>query len=101
MGVTVSGVTQKINESTGIPFCVEELQTLGNFKPGMEWVKAGGTTALYNDDDDFEWKTADGIVRITRNVAIIDTTYHMTHAKDYARLLQELELYGRWKKRNE
>ena len=101
MGVTVSGVTQKINEATGIAFCVEELQTLENFKPGMEWVKAGGTTALYNDDDDFEWKTADGIVRITRNVAIIETTYHMTHAKDYARLLQELELYGVWKKQHE
>lgn len=96
MGVTVSGVTHKVNEKTGVEYCVEELQTLERFRPGIEFIKAGGTAALYNDDDDFVYHSPDGDIHITRNVAIIDTTYTMTHEKDYVRLLQELVLFGKW-----
>lgn len=96
MGVTVSGVTHKVNEETGVEYCVEELGTLERFKPGVEFIKAGGTAALYNDDDDFTYHTSEGDIHITRNVSIVDTTYTMTHTKDYIRLLQELVLYGKW-----
>lgn len=96
MHVTVSGVTHKVNEETGIQFCVEELQTLERFAPGMRWVKAGGTTAVYNDDDNFIYHTPDGDVLITRNVSIVETTYEMTHTEDYIELLKKATLYGKW-----
>lgn len=101
MSVTVSGVTQKPNEETGVPFCVEELGSLDRFAPGMEWIKAGGTAAVYNDDDDFIYHSPEGDVHITRNVAIYDTTYKMSHSKDYVTLLKELVLYGRYKETHE
>ena len=55
--------------------------------------------AVYNDDDDFDYMDASsgGIVRVTKNVAIIPTTYTMTHAKDYSLLLSEIKLYGEYK----
>ena len=40
-------------------------------------------------------------VFITKNVAIVPTTYEMTYAKDYKRLLQEIDLYGEYKKARE
>lgn len=99
MGVTVSGVTKQKNEETGRTFAVEELGCLENFQPGMTWSKAGGTMAVYNDDDDFDYMDASsgGIVHVTKNVAIIPTTYTMTHAKDYSLLLSEIKLYGEYK----
>ena len=102
IGVTVSGVTQKKNPETGIPYCAEELQTLERFKPGMLWDKAGGTMAVYNDNDDFDYTTEDGHrIHIGKNVAIIPTTYEMTYEKDYKKLLQELVLYTDWRKAHE
>lgn len=115
MGITVAGVTKKINEETGISFAVEELKSLDNFHPdiidddgnvikaGMEWRKAGGTLSVYNDNDDFmltDPKTSKSI-RITKNVAIVPTTYKMTYAKDYRLLLNEIELYGDYKRERE
>ncbi len=102
IGVTVSGVTQQKNPETGKPFCAEELQTLERFRPGMIWDKAGGTMAVYNDDDNFDYTTEDGrTIHIGKNVAIIPTTYEMTYAKDYEKLLQELVLYTDWRKAHE
>lgn len=101
MGVTVSGVTQKKNPDTGIPYCVEELQSLKNFKPKMLWVKAGGTTAVYNDGDSFDMQIDGHSLHIGRNVSIVDTTYQMSHPRDYAQMLQRLVLYGDWKKKHE
>ena len=99
MGVTVSGVTKQRNEETGEYLAVEELKSLENFKPGMIWSKAGGTMAVYNDEDDFDYMDpATGQkVHISKNVSIIDTTYEMMHAKDYAQLLREIKLYGEYK----
>lgn len=95
MGITVSGVTKTINEETGVPFAVEELKTLKNFKPGMIWEKAGGTAAVYNDEDDFEYTDPETgkSVHIGKNVAIIPTTYKMTYSKDYESLLRDIKLY--------
>lgn len=103
MGVTVSGVTKQKNEETGFPFAVEELKTLERFKPGMTWKKAGGTMAVYNDDDDFDYTDPETgkTVHISKNVSIIPTTYTMTYSKDYSLLLREIKLYGEYKSERE
>lgn len=113
MGITVAGVTKKIDEETvwkdekgeeyNPTFAVEELKTLKRFKPGMVWKEAGGTISVYNDNDDFDYQDpASGkSVHITRNVAIVPTTYEMTYAKDYRLLLGEIQLYGDYKRSRE
>ena len=104
MGITVSGVVSSlVNEETGIPWAVEELKSLERFRPGMKWKKAGGTMAVYNDGDYFEYedpKTGNKIL-ITKNVAIIPSTYVMTHSRDYRLLLNEIQLYGDYQKERE
>lgn len=103
MGVTVAGVSTQINEETGIPFAVEELKTLKRFKVGMEWVKAGGTMAVYNDNDDYDYTDTETgkTVHIGKNVAIIPSTYKMTHSRDYALLLREIQLYTEYRRERE
>jgi hypothetical protein len=103
MGITVAGVTKKVNEKTGVPFAVEELKTLERFKPGMKWTKAGGTMAVYNDHDDFDYTdpATGNTIHISKNVAIVPSTYVMTHSRDYKRLLNEIELYGDYQKARE
>ena len=103
LGVTVSGVTKLRNEKTGEYFAVEELGKLENFKVGMTWDKAGGTMAVYNDNDDFIYTdpVTGKSLTVTKNVAIIPTTYTMTYAKDYALLLGEIKLYGEYKSERE
>ena len=112
MGITVAGVSKKINEETGVSFAVEELGTLENFHPdifndegdlikeGMTWHKAGGTISVYNDNDDFYYtdKETGRKVHITKNVAIVPGTYKMTYAKDYRLLLNEIQLYGDYRR---
>ena len=103
MSITVSGVSKAVNEETGIPFAVEELGKLENFKEGFIWRKSAGTMAVYNDDDLFEYTDQDSgnSVLITKNVAIVPTTYEMTYARDYKRLLKEIDLYGEYKRARE
>ena len=103
LGVTVSGVTKQRNEKTGEYFAVEELKCLENFKPGFTWKKAGGTMAVYNDNDDFYYTDPETgkQVHITKNVAIIPTTYTLTYAKDYEQLLGEIQLYGEYQSERE
>lgn len=103
MGVTVAGVSTKINEETGIPFAVEELKDLKRFEPGMIWVKAGGTQAVYNDSDNFNYPDPETgrEVHISKNVAIIPTTYEMTYSRDYKLLLKEIQLYTEFRKERE
>lgn len=103
IGVTVSGVTKLRNEETGEYYAVEELRSLDRFKPGMLWIKAGGTMAVYNDHDDFMYTDQETgkQIRITKNVAIIPTTYKMTYARDYELLLGEIKLYGEYKSERE
>lgn len=103
MGVTVAGVSTAINEKTGISFAVEELKTLDRFKPGMIWRAAGGTTAVYNDHDDFDYQDPETgrSVHIGANVAIIPTTYEMTYSKDYKLLLDSIQLYTEFRKARE
>lgn len=99
LGVTCAGVTKQINDETGVPFAVEELRCLKRFKPGMIWRKAGGTMAVYNDFDDYDYTDPETgkSVHIGKNVAIVPTTYKMTYSKDYAALLNEISLYRDYK----
>lgn len=103
MGVTVAGVSKEINEDSGISFAVEELKTLKRFRPGMKWVKAGGTQAVYNDADDLNYTDPETgkELHITKNVAIIPSTYVMTHSRDYALLLNEIQLYKDFRRERE
>ena len=103
MGVTVAGVSRDINEETGISFAVEELKSLERFKPDMKWIKAGGTQAVYNDNDNFDYADPETgkAVHVSKNVAIIPTTYVMTHSRDYALLLKEIQLYTEFRKERE
>ena len=94
MGVTVSGVSKKINPETGIPIAAEELEELKNFKDGMIWRESAGSLSVYNDDDNFYYKVDDDRgVMITPNIAILPNTYQMGFSKDYTALLQDVELY--------
>ena len=72
-------------------------QALRRFKPGMVWVKAGGTMSIFNDDDDFYYEAEGQKVHITKNVSIVPSTYKMTHTRDYAALLNEIELFGEYR----
>lgn len=113
MGITVAGVTKAIDEETvwsdeegkeyRPSFAVEELGTLENFVVGMKWEKAGGTIAVYNDDDDFYYtdKETGRQIHITKNVSIVPSTYEMSYAYDYKKLLNEIELYGDYQRRRE
>ena len=103
MGITVAGVSKKINEDTGIPFAVEELKTLDRFRVGMKWQKAGGSISVYNDNADFNLVDPETgrSVHITKNVAIVPSTYVMTYSKDYRLLLNEIQLYGDYQKERE
>lgn len=113
MGVTVAGVATAIDEETewtdldgekyNPTFAVEELKTLDRFKPGMKWSKAGGTQAVYNDADDIRYTDPETgkEVHITKNVAIIPTTYVMTHSRDYALLLRDIQLYKDFRRERE
>lgn len=103
IGITVAGVSKKINEETGISFAVEELGSLDNFRIGMKWKKAGGTISVYNDADDFDYtdKKTGKTVHIKSNVAIVPSTYVMTYSKDYSLLLNEIQLYGDYQKERE
>ena len=103
MGITVSGVSKAINEKTGVSFAVEELKRLEKFREGFIWHKAAGTMAVYNDEDDFLYTDPDSgnSVQITKNVALLPTTYEMTYSKDYKLLLNDIELYGDYRRERE
>lgn len=103
MGITVAGVSKKVNEETGVPFAVEELKSLDNFRVGMKWYKAGGTIAVYKDHDDFDYTDPESgnTIHIGKNVSIVEGTYEMKYSKDYKLLLGEIELYGEYQRKRE
>lgn len=97
MGITVSGVSKKINPETGDSIACEELKSLENFKDGMVWRESAGTLSVYNDDDNFYYAVDENRgVKITPNIAILPNIYEMGFSKDYSRLLQDVELYGEY-----
>lgn len=103
LGITVAGVSKKINEETGIPFAVEELKRLERFKVGMTWRKAGGSISVYNDADNITYtdpETGNSLL-ITKNVAIVPSTYVMQYSRAYSLLLNEIQLYEQYQKERE
>lgn len=103
MNITVAGVSKKINEETGLPFAVEELQKLERFRVGMTWIKAGGTTAVYNSKDNFYYTDPEtgNKLHFTSNVALVPSTYVMNYSEDYKLLLKDIMLYGEFKRERE
>ena len=103
LGITVAGVSKKINEETGVSFAVEELKTLNRFRVGMTWRKAGGTISVYNDSDDIDYTDPESgnTIHIGKNVSIVPSTYVMTYSKDYRLLLNEIQLYGDYQRERE
>ena len=103
LGITVAGVSKKINEESGISFAVEELKTLDRFRIGMTWKKAGGTISVYNDNDDFDYEDPETgkKLHIGKNVSIVPSTYIMSYSKDYSLLLNEIQLYGDYQRERE
>lgn len=106
--VTVSGVTKAVHkyyDDSGIviksvPYAVEELGKKGinAFRPGMVWHHAGGTMAVYNDYDDFDYQDpmTGRTVHVGPNVAIVDTTYTMAYERDYAELIENCMLWVKY-----
>lgn len=109
--VTVSGVTHKEHEyydENGnlvkkVEYASEELRKLENFQVGFIWDQAGGTTVIYNDNDNFDYvdEETGNKIRITRNASIVETPYEMKRSKDYVELLKNVELYLEFKKQYE
>ena len=76
-----------INKKLG----AQELGSIENFKPGFIFRKAGGTESRYNDDPEIKEVTIQGHkLRITSNVAIIPSTYHLGITAEYSQLLRFL-----------
>lgn len=96
MGITVSGVSKRIDDNTGLPVAVGELGALENFREGMIWHESAGTMSVYNDDDNFDYTDPETgrSVHISPNIAILPTTYQMGYSSDYRELLEDVLLYG-------
>lgn len=113
MHIVVSGVSHNVHEvydEDGNPvnkedwkeWAVEELGDIENFRPGFIWYKAGGTSIVYNDNDDFIYEGEHGLpIHITKNASIIDVTYEMTRPDDYIHLINMCEYYLEYKKQFE
>ena len=73
----------------------QELAAAGGveaFKPGMKFMKAGGTESVYNDNVDF-WIQREGHdLHITDNVVIRPSEYTLGVTEEYKMLLHRAEL---------
>lgn len=88
IGITVAGVPKKAG--------AKELEAAGGleaFKPGFVF-HAGKLKSVYNDKVDTEYVTSDGEpIRITRNVALLPTTYVLGAPAEYNSLLKDAHKY--------
>lgn len=80
--VTIAGVDKKKGGRE-----LEKLGGVAAFKEGLIFREAGGVDLVYNDDDNFLWKTPEGNVMITRNVSIVESEYTVGVTWDYGNLL--------------
>ena len=81
--ITISGVNKKLG--------AEELGSIENFKEGFIFRKAGGTESIYNDVPEPAEITIQGHqLKITSNIAIMDSTYTLSLTEEYRRLLNFL-----------
>lgn len=87
--VTVAGVNKfrKGNNPSG----AEELGDIEKFKDGFIWSKAGGTRAIYNDNDtDIDLQIDGHNLHISSNVAIVPTTYKLSTSIDIEDILKRI-----------
>ena len=87
--VTVAGVNKFRKGNT--PSGAEELGDIEKFKEGFIWSKAGGTRAIYNDNDtDIDLKIDGNNLHISSNVAIVPTTYKLSTSIDIEEILKRI-----------
>lgn len=87
--VTVAGVNKNRKGST--PSGAEELGDIEKFKEGFIWSKAGGTRAIYNDNDtDIDLQIDGHNLHISSNVAIVPTTYKLSTSIDIEEILKRI-----------
>lgn len=100
--VTISGVTtkkEKVLTSAGEEeehsIAGRELGALENLKDGFTFVEAGGLTARYNDEDNFDYTDPEtgAVVHITPNVSIIPKTYHLKLTEDYKEIVEQCAMW--------
>ena len=87
--VTISGV----NKGYGGPE-LDEHGGLEAFKPGFVFHRAGGTESVYNDHTKEYIQYADGHeLELGPNILIRDSTYEVSVATDYDRLLKSRDMH--------
>ena len=80
LGVTISGVGKRLG--------AEELEAAGGLaamREGFTFKKAGGQQAIYNDNPEDVWYNG---IRVTSNVALIQSEYTLGITAEYADLLK-------------
>lgn len=81
--ITISGVNKKLG--------ADELGSIENFREGFIFRKAGGTESIYNDvPEPAEIMIQGHKLKITSNIAIMDSTYTLSLTEEYRRLLNFL-----------
>ena len=79
----------------------DEAAVMGNTK---EAINPGGHHLIIkqvNEQMSKEDPATGKTIHITKNVAIVPSTYVMTYAKDYRLLLNEIQLYGDYQRERE
>lgn len=84
--ITIAGVNKRLG--------AEELGTIENFKPGFVFKKAGGTEAIYNDDNFGMYKVGKHEIMITSNMVIRDSEYTLGITGEYERLLTDPDIWA-------
>lgn len=79
--VTISGVNKKLASA--------ELGSIDAMTQGFVFTSAGGTESKYNDSDYGRY----GIIDITTNLYIKNSTYTLGYGKDYFKLLTNMDYY--------
>ena len=82
--VTISGVNKRLG--------AKELESAGGLealKPGFVFRLAGGTESVYNDASDYDVEIDGHLLHIGPNICIKDSTYTLSYAADYERLLSD------------
>ena len=87
--------TNIIKKVSGKPEVRQHLADLG--------FVAGGSISVYNDADNITYTDPDtgNSLLITKNVAIVPSTYVMQYSRDYSLLLKEIQLYSEFRKERE
>lgn len=89
LGITIAGV----NKTKG----AQELEKAGGlkaFKEGFVFKEAGGTESIYNDDPEIKSITREGrVIPITANLFIKESEYTLGITAEYARILENANIW--------